>query len=187
MSSLFNRTNALIVLLAVASAGVGLLISEWLRPVARPASASPATPDLKIGDQRPDVTLPMLDGTPRRLSSWDGKLIVLNFWASWCGPCREEMPLLDRARKRHAGQGLEVIGIAADNTADAAGFLREHPVSYPILVDSPQAGPDVSQRFGNSRSVLPYTVLIGRDGRVLAQRFGNFSEDALERWLAPHL
>ena len=185
-----DRNTLLIVALAIAGALGGLGLSLWLRPpvatVAAPATVAD-TRTLAIGDLREDVALPDRDGRGRRLSEWDGKLVLLNFWASWCGPCREEMPLLDRTHVKHADKDLVVIGIAAEDAEPALAFLRAHPVDYPILIDAPAGTADVSLRFGNTRSVLPYNVLIGRDGRILASRVGNFDEAGLERWLAPHL
>ncbi len=182
---MFNRTHLLIVALALAGALGGLLAGSWLRPL--PPSARGGEAKTLVGSPRPDATLPGLDGQPQSLAQWDGKLVLLNFWASWCGPCIEEMPLLDRAQQRLAGRGVQVVGIAADNAAATKAFLDEHPVRYPILVDDPERGHDLSLDYGNTRSVLPYSVLVGRDGRILAQRFGNFSESGLDQWLAPHL
>lgn len=185
--TVLDRNHVLIVALALASAGAGLALSVWLRPAAPVAPAAAGVEALAVGDRRLDATLPDRDGHRRQLSDWDGKLVVLNFWASWCGPCREEMPMLDAARSRHAAAGVEIIGVAAEEAEPALAFLREHPVAYPILIDAPGTGPDLSLRFGNTRSVLPFNVLIGRDGRVLAQRMGNMNEAAFEAWLAPHL
>lgn len=185
---MFDRGNLLVLVLAVASALGGLALSLWLRPqAATPTAAMHATSTLAVGELREDIELDDRDGKPRRLSEWDGRLVVLNFWASWCGPCREEMPILDRLHASHAGRGLSVIGVAEEDAAPARAFLAAHPVAYPILIAPPGAGVDVSLRFGNTRSVLPYTVLIGRDGRILATRVGNFDESGLERWIAPHL
>ena len=190
---MFNRTNILIVLLAVLSAGLGLGLSALLRPSststplisAQPAAAS--VPVLDVGDLVGDIRLPDRDGKPRELSEWSGKLVVLNFWASWCGPCREEMPMLDAMRARYASKGVEVIGVAAEEAADALGFLEQNPVAYPILINAPDAPLDVSLHLGNTQSVLPYTALISRDGRLLATRMGNFSERSLQDWISPHL
>lgn len=183
---MFNRLNLLIVAIALASASIGLLASLWLQPATNAPTAQTATLS-GIGATRADFQRPDVHGSARRLSEWDGKLIVLNFWASWCGPCREEMPLLERSQQRYAANGVQIVGIAADTPAATQQFLKTSAVTYPILVDDPQRGDDLSIDYGNTRSVLPYTVLIGRDGRVLAQHFGEFSESSLQRWLAPHL
>ena len=185
---MLNRDNLLIIALALANALGGLALSLWLRPSTPPPATAPArAATLAVGDARDDLALPDREGRTRQLSEWDGKLVLVNFWASWCGPCREEMPLLDRARAKHAARGFEVIGIAAEEAEPALAFLRENDVSYPILINAPGDAIDVSLRFGNTRSVLPYNVLIGRDGRIVASRIGNFSETGLESWLAPHL
>ncbi|HMM67956.1 MAG TPA: TlpA disulfide reductase family protein [Dokdonella sp.] len=187
---MFNRTNLLIIVLAIASAGIGLGLSAMLRP-SPPAPArmlsEPQTGVLAIGDATGEVRLPDREGKPRSLAEWSGKLVVMNFWASWCGPCREEMPMLDRAHQRYAARGVAVIGVASEEAPAALGFLESHPVSYPILINSPAEGIDFSLRFGNTQSVLPFTALVGRDGRILATRMGSFSEKALDDWIAPYL
>lgn len=183
---MFDRTTLLIVALAVGGALAGLLAGTWLRPTPAPPSPSAQI----IGSHRPDIALPDPDGHAHSLDQWNGKLILLNFWASWCAPCREEMPLLDRAQQRLAARGLQIVGIAADSAAESRAFLADHPVAYPILVDDPDVvvnGRDVSTIYGNSRNVLPYSVLVDRDGRILAQHVGNFTESSLEQWIAPHL
>lgn len=181
---MLNRTNLLIVVIAIAGAIGGFFAGGWLRPLP-PERIDPNA--LKIGDNVPAVSRPNLDGAPQALDQWRGKLVVLNFWAAWCGPCREEMPLLDRTQQRLAGKGLQVVGVAVDNPAAIREFLARVPVSYPILIDDPELGKDLAGEFGNSRSVLPYTVLIDRGGRIVARRAGNFSERSLDEWLSPYL
>lgn len=188
---MFNRTNILIVLLAIVSAGLGLGLSALLRPSTPPPLSSQAVEDripvLAVGDAIGDIRLPDREGKSRSLAEWSGKLVVLNFWASWCGPCREEMPMLDAMRARYASNDVEVIGVASEAAADALGFLKQNPVSYPILINAPDDPLDVSLHLGNTQSVLPYTALIGRDGRLLATRMGNFSEQSLRDWIGPYL
>ena len=184
---MFNRTNLLIIFLAIASAGVGLGLSLLLRPSVPKAVVASNDNVLEVGDRVDAISLPDRDGKPRRLAEWRGKLVVLNFWASWCGPCREEMPMLDAMRLRRASMGVEVIGVASEPAADALGFLKQNPVSYPILINAPDDPLDVSLHLGNTQSVLPYTVLIGRESQILATRMGNFNEQSLENWIKPYL
>lgn len=181
---MFDRSHLLIVVLAFAGAAAGLVAGRALRPDPRAAlDAAPAGAPERLA---PATALPDLDGGPQALAQWDGRVVLLNFWASWCAPCIEEMPLLDAYQQRNAARGLQVVGIASDGAEPTREFLAGHPVRYPILIDDPERG-DLSRDLGNRHGVLPYSVLIGRDGRILARHAGSFSEDSLERWVAPHL
>lgn len=182
---MFNRTNLLIVLVAILGAALGLFAGSRIGlPPEREVPAGVTV--LKPGDLRADLQMPSADGTAHRLSDWNGQLLLLNFWATWCGPCREEMPLLDHTGAKLAAQGLRVVGVAIDDVATVQDFLRDNPVRYPILIGD-AIDPDPSLTFGDTRSVLPYSVLIGPDGRILAQRAGSFSSSSLNDWLGPHL
>ena len=179
-----DRSHLLVVALALGSALGGFGLSVWLHPARLPQTAA------LVDTTRPALELPGLDGKRTSIAHWDGRLVLLNFWASWCGPCVEEMPVLDRAQQRHAVAGLQIVGIAADSAQATRDFLGRHPVAYPILVDDPDLVPngrDSAVIYGNDRSILPYSVLIGRDGRILAQHYGNFSESSLDAWLKPYL
>jgi len=181
---MFNRTNLLIVLIALAGAIGGFFAGGWLRPL---PPERPGQHGLKVGDAIPAAQRPDTSGKQRSLGEWNGKLLLVNFWASWCGPCREEMPLLDATQKRLADKGLQIVGVAYDNLGATTDFLKNVPVQYPILIDDPDKGEDLGAQLGNGRGVLPYTVLVGRDGRILAQRAGNFTERSLNDWLATHM
>lgn len=178
---MLQRAHLWIVLAALLAAGAGALAGHWLKPQRGGAAYA------EVGRLRADFARPDVDGSLRHISEWNGKLVVLNFWASWCAPCRNEMPLLSKVAQREAPHGLAVVGIAVDETAATRDFLADHPVSYPILIDPPASKRDLSSTYGNARRVLPYTVLIGRDGRILAQHFGEFSATALDEWIKPHL
>ncbi|MFT3790219.1 MAG: TlpA disulfide reductase family protein [Rudaea sp.] len=180
-----DRSHLAIVAVAILGALLGLLASTWMGGFAE-KPVPPGVRVLQIGDQRADLELVDLDGKPRRLSEFDGQLVLLNFWASWCGPCREEMPLLDASSEKLAGRGLRVVGVAIDDAEAVREFLKDSPVRYPILLGGDE-DEDASLRFGDTRSVLPYSVLIGRDGKILARRAGYFTEASLSAWLEPHL
>jgi thiol-disulfide isomerase/thioredoxin len=177
---MFNRANLLIVAVAIVGAALGLLVGQRFdRPAEIPVP--PGVTVLKPGEAPPDLSFADMSGKTRRLSEWNGKVVLLNFWATWCGPCREEMPLLDRARGKG---GLEVVGIAVDDDDAVRDYLKESPVGYPILLGGEQD--NISILFGDTRGVFPFSVLLGRDGKVLAQRAGSFSESTLAAWLESH-
>jgi len=182
---MFDRSNLIVVAVAVLGALLGLLAGGFYRQ-APEKPAPPGVSVLRKGDMRADPALADLKGQPRHLAEWDGQLVLVNFWATWCGPCRDEMPLLDHSGAVHADKGLQVVGIAIDDVEAVRDFLKESPVRYPILLDVAN-GVDPSVIFGDTRQVLPFSVLIGRDGRIVDQRAGSFSQASLAAWLQPHL
>lgn len=108
---------------------------------------------------------------------------LVNVWASWCGPCIEEMPELERFHAEQAGNGVQVVGIALDDRAAVEAFLQRIPVTYPILLDAP--GPaDAGVRLGNPAGVLPYTALLDADGRLVRQKIGPFAPGEIDAWVA---
>ena len=146
---------------------------------------APGTPN--VGSAVPAIELPTPQGERRTLGSLaGGRPVLINLWASWCGPCLEEMPALDRFAREQGANGVQVVGIALDDADAVRGFLRAHPVAYPILVDAP--GPaDTGARLGNTRGVLPYSVLVGADGRILRRWAGPLQTADLTAWAADAL
>ena len=131
---------------------------------------------------RPDFTLPDLDGQPRRPAEWDGMVLVVNFWATWCAPCRKEIPLLiDLERRR---PGVRVIGIAVDRADAVRPFAEEIGIGYPILLDDLQGS--TMRRYGNRFGALPFTVITGRDGVVAHVRLGELEAGELD-WVTETL
>jgi thiol-disulfide isomerase/thioredoxin len=182
---MFSRSNLFIIAFALLGAVLGLLAGGWYQSGPRVA-VPPGVTVLQPGDRRADLRLPDPDGKPRNLSEWDGQIVLVNFWATWCGPCRDEMPLLGRTGTVLAEKGLQIVGVAIDDADAVRGYLKDNPVPYPILIDESN-GVDPSLIFGDTRGVLPYSVLIGRDGRILDRRAGSFNQSTLTAWLAPHL
>lgn len=127
-------------------------------------------------------SLPDAEGKPQALSQWKGKVLVINYWATWCPPCREEMPYFSRLHQELAVNGVQFIGIAIDSAAKVKKFSQETPVSYPLLIgslDSMQSLEDL----GNAAQGLPFTVILDREGQVQATKLGRYSEQALEKRL----
>ena len=117
-------------------------------------------------------------GRPQSLAQFQGKVVVLNFWATWCTPCREEMPAFTRLQARWAGR-VQFVGLSAEEPAKAEAFGRELGVNYPLWTGGDAVG-DLSRRLGNERGVLPHTAILGPQGEVLAQRVGPYTEPELE-------
>ena len=144
---------------------------------AGPGSKSVEAPASILHQLRPDFTLPDLDGQPRRPGEWDGMVLVVNFWATWCAPCRNEIPLLiDLERRR---PGVRVIGIAVDRADAVRSFAEDLGIGYPILLDDLQGS--TMRRYGNRFGALPFTVITGRDGVVAHVRLGELEADELDR------
>lgn len=140
---------------------------------------------LAAGPQpRPDFSLADLgSGQPRSIAEWDGKRIVLNFWASWCAPCLEEMPMFVDLQERYGPAGAQFVGVAVDSPENARRLAERLALNYPNLVGELDAM-DVASRYGNRNGVLPFTVLINPAGQIEATHDGLVDRAALEAWLA---
>ena len=162
-------------ILAVTAVVAALLLYGAVRWSHHPAAAGAA------GAPRPapDFTLQSLDGRTVRLSDFRGKAVVLNFWATWCAPCRVEMPWLVELSRRYRAQGVEVVGVSLDDPGqeqEVAKFARERNVDYTILLGSNAVG----DAYGGAR-FLPQTFFIDRDGRIVKSTVGITTESDLEK------
>jgi thiol-disulfide isomerase/thioredoxin len=126
--------------------------------------------------------LPDENGTPQALNQWQGKIIVLNFWATWCPPCREEMPELSALNTEYQDKNVIVIGIALDEIDMIKTFSEENEISYPLLA-AEDTGGNLAFNLGNDKSALPYTVIIKPDGTIANTYFGRISKALLEEAL----
>ncbi|HEX5040217.1 MAG TPA: TlpA disulfide reductase family protein [Candidatus Limnocylindria bacterium] len=144
--------------------------------VSRFPAASPAT----VGSVAPDFAVTDLDGNPIRLADLRGRPVVVNFWASWCGPCVEEFPLLEDAARRHRADDLAIVGIVYQDRSEAARtFMSRNGASWPAAMDP-------GERVAGAYGILapPETFFIGRDGTIVARQIGQLSEASLSEQLA---
>ena len=129
-----------------------------------------------------DMRFAQPDGGELSMASLRGRPLVLNFWASWCAPCVKEMPQLDRFHRAYSPK-WRVVGLAIDNLSPVQEFLRRTPVAYQVALAGP-GGTDLMRRLGNSRGVLPFTVLFDQTGAPVRTRLGEITFDELVTWVA---
>jgi len=148
-----------------------------------PIYDNPANSKAEISSA-PLFTTPLADlqGVKQNLSQYKGKIIVVNFWATWCPPCREEMPELSQLQLEYKSKNVVVLGIAEDELPLVKEYLQSSPVTYPIFV-AENEGMNLGTDLGNDKGVLPYTVIIGADGRVIDTFYGRISKPLLEKSL----
>lgn len=144
---------------------------------ARPANTAQAA------EQLFSQKIPDLAGIEQPFSQWQGKLLVVNLWATWCPPCRTEMPGFSRLQAKYADKNVQFVGIALDTPERVQAFAAQTPVNYPLLIGS-QALTPIFAAFGNTTGGLPFTVILDRDGRVAHARLGLWQETALDAALA---
>ncbi len=164
-----------LVAFAVLFAGIGAYFGlKRVEPSAPAATAVGALMQSSFADT---------EGKPRHLSEWQDKVILLNFWATWCPPCVSEMPELVELQKDFAGKNVQVIGIGIDSRSNIQDFAQKHQISYPLLVGGME-GTAVSKQFGNDAGGLPFTVLITPDGQVRKTYMGRLNMETVRADLA---
>jgi thiol-disulfide isomerase/thioredoxin len=170
-----TRRDALVLgAVALAAAGAGVVIGPLL---------------LQSGSGAAELlarTFPDSHGKPRRLMEWQGRVVVCNFWATWCEPCREEVPLLIETREKYAPQGLEIVGISIDRVDKVKDFASKFKIGYPLLIADASAL-DLMKALGNAAGALPFTVILDRAGAVTYRKLGLLKAAELEKAIKPLL
>lgn len=166
-----RRTLMALTGLVALLSGAGL--AHWLRQRSRlPSGAEQA-----IWSQQFDLT----DGSTLDLATWQGKPLVINFWATWCPPCVEEMPLLDAFFQQNRSKGWQMLGIAIDQPSQVRRFLAQRPVQYPIALGGLD-GMQLGEKLGNASGSLPFTVVLAADGRLIQAKLGKLSANEIQKW-----
>ncbi|MGH8509005.1 MAG: TlpA family protein disulfide reductase [Gammaproteobacteria bacterium] len=132
-----------------------------------------------VGQARPDFSLKDFGGESRPVSEWNGKVLLLNFWATWCAPCQKEIPELIALQDDYKEQGLQIVGIAIDELGTTQEFATQAGINYPTLTGEEEAI-QVAVRYGNTIGALPYTVIVDRNKRIAFTQHGQVRRDEIE-------
>jgi thiol-disulfide isomerase/thioredoxin len=166
--------------IVVVLAFVAILVrrTSWHSTLPHHGTARPAQKLLA-----PDFTLPQLDGPPLSLSSYRSKVVLLDFWATWCVPCREETPHFVELQQKYGDRGLQIIGVSMDDSPNPVRpFVQQFHVNYPIVMGTAQTGEDYGGVLG-----LPIAFLIDREGRIVAKHIGATDASVFEKEIAQQL
>ncbi len=169
-----SRRTALVAIAAIAAGAAGVAAHRLFR-------SDPAAPDVRPKNLR-QLSLPDLAGKPQSLTQWRDRVLLVNFWATWCEPCREEVPALVKMQSAFGGKGLQIVGISVDSVDKVVDFSLKFKINYPLLI----AGYEVIEllrELGNKVGSLPYTVILGRNGGVITSHLGGLTEAELEKLL----
>lgn len=167
--------------LAICAGYAGYLLQSQQRaPDPSPGTAAAVTP--VTAEPLTHWSFNDLDGRERHMSEWAGKVLVVNFWATWCPPCRKEIPAFIALQERHAADGVQFVGIALDRVDAVREYATTTGMNYPVLVGE-TAVADYMRALGNTIGALPFSVLIGRDGTILETHQGEWHEADVERAL----
>ena len=178
------QTFALLAAVAVASAMGGVAYHLWSRSGATVVDRT-LSPQA-IVERVYAARLPDLKGASQVLGQWRGQVLVVNFWATWCAPCREEIPGFVKLQERYGARGLRIVGVAIDQPDKVAEFAREFHVNYPLLTGG-LGIIDLLRQSGNRAGVLPYTLVIDRGGNLVSREPGGLKEARLEGIIQPLL
>jgi thiol-disulfide isomerase/thioredoxin len=185
MSRTINSVLIAVSIVAAGTIGFGAYRLMHERPPAPPIPATSAAAEepevlaassTKIPEMRPVFALEDAEGKSRSITEWDGKTLVINFWATWCAPCRREIPMLNGLSAARASQGVAVIGIAVDLRDKVLPYAKEVGIKYPLLIGE-EGGLDAASAFGLGSIGLPTTVFVDAKGRIVTAHLGELHAD----------
>ena len=170
------RQSALIVTVAVIALIAGMGVRGL---ISAPMNQSSQTP-------LPEFSLPDLSGKQHSLSEWQGRVRVINFWATWCPPCLKEMPEFTALQSQYSDKGLQFLGIALDDPEPVKEFIATHKINYPILMGQDQ-GTKIAHDLGNLVDTVPFTVIVNKKGQIVKRQMGELTGEQLMEIVTPLL
>ena len=167
-----RRQIILVAVVAVAAAAAGYGLNAW-----HLSGADRGAAEAVMATQFADM-----EGRLQPLSQWRGRVLVVNFWATWCVPCREEIPGFVRLQEKYRDRGLQFVGIAIDQRDKVQAFAQEFGMNYPVLLGGIDSV-EMSRQAGNRVGALPFTVILDRNGQIVGRELGGLKESRLDRMI----
>lgn len=145
--------------------------------------------DSDVADQTLPANLELTDlsGHKHKLSQWRGRLLLINFWATWCGPCKKEIPMLAKAQKKYSARGFQIIGPAVDDPTAVRQEATLLGIDYPVMVGTPEQMISLMNTLGNQPGGLPFSVLVSADGKIIERHLGEFGRKELNTLIEQNL
>jgi len=170
------RPAFIIILAAVIALGGGIIARHFL--------SSPAVEAQQATSPLPDFSFPDASGKTRHSAEWQGKIRIINFWATWCPPCIKEIPEFIELQKRYGDKGVQFVGIAIEEREPVAEYLESIAINYPILIGGDGAVA-LAQQMGNSINAVPFTAVVNREGQIIYRQPGAFSNEQIVKIITP--
>ena len=183
-----SKTTSTLLMVGLAAAGLaaGYVFNNWQQQQKLASIKTSEGNQALVSSIRPLFKLHDLEGKVRDVKEWDGKVIMLNFWATWCPPCRKEMPAFIELQKKYADKGFTILGIALDEKQAVIDFTDPMGMNYPILLGD-QEGMPLTTAYGNRLGVLPFTVIIDRHGNIIHRKRSELTFEQAEAMIKPLL
>ncbi len=168
------RQTIILIIAALLALAAGITVERLANPTTVPPTTRPQL----------DFSLPDSNGTLRHINTWRDKVMVINFWATWCPPCLKEIPQFVKLQEELSENDIQFIGIAVEDAEPVIEFLRDHSINYPILIGG-DAGISLSQQLGNIVNAVPFTLIVNREGQIVFRHPGELSREKLLQELKP--
>lgn len=183
-----NKLNSTLLMVGMAVAGLmsGYLYNNWQHQQKLSQININSTKESPVSSVRPLFKLKDLEDKTRDVKEWDGQVLMINFWATWCPPCRKEIPAFIKLQEKYMDKGFKIIGIALDEKQAVIDFTDPMGVNYPVLM-AEQEGIALSKAYGNRLGVLPFSVIVDRKGNIIHRQRTELSFEQVENMIKPLL
>lgn len=183
-----SKASSALLMVGLAAAGLvsGYVFNNWQHQQKLSATKVAANGETTISNVRPLFKLKDIEDKVRDVKEWDGKVLMINFWATWCPPCRKEMPAFIELQEKYQDKGFAIVGIALDEKQAVINFTDPMGINYPILM-AEQEGITLTKAYGNNLGVLPYTVIVDRKGNIVHRKRTELTFKQVEDMIKPLL